>query len=466
MFIGRDKELQLLEQQSESNRFELPVVYGRRRVGKSTLIKKFIEKKKHIYFTATLNSAQDNLENLSFLINEHFEEGAGGVFPTFESAFEAVERIAKNSEEGLIFVIDEYPYLAESVKGISSVLQKVIDDKYLGLKNMMVILSGSSMSFMKEQVLGYESPLYGRRTSQINLKPFSFFEARKMLPEMASEDFVTVYGITGGIPLYLTMMDEQKSLKENLLANFFTENTFLFEEPSNLLKQELRTPARYNAIIGAIAGGVNKANEIAMRTNLSTDVLTQYLNSLIELGIVGKNLPLGSTNKKQTLYKVVDGLFSFWYRFVPKNLMLIENGNIDLVWQRVEKDLTAFSGKVFEDICIQWLKVKNGSGYLPFDFAQIGGWWGNNPTVKVKQAEEIDILAFGLEEDQIIVGECKWTSKLVDVSVLNKLIERSEFFPQVRKQLILFAKKGFTAECKKEAELKGVKLLAFNDLVV
>jgi len=239
MFIGRKQEIETLKNMSKSSRFEMAIIYGRRRVGKTTLINEFTKNMQTIYFTATQAGEQTNLENLSRAILSKQKFGENLFYKNFEQALEAVAVQASNKKEPLVFVIDEYSYLAESAEGISSILQKVIDHTYLTCPNLLLILSGSSMSFMEKQVLGYQSPLYGRRTAQLKIRPFSFIEARAFLPDFNVFDFLTIYGITGGVPLYLSMINSKLNLKDNLLQNFFKENSLFIRRTGKFVKTRI-----------------------------------------------------------------------------------------------------------------------------------------------------------------------------------------------------------------------------------
>jgi len=469
MFIGREKELNKLNAMYKSDKFELAVVYGRRRVGKSTLIKEFINDKKTVFFTAVENDEAVNLHIFSEAIfqTENKNSATSKVkFQSFADAFDELTVVAQN--EPLVVVIDEYPYLADAHSIISSILQEKIDNKFLNISNLMLILCGSSMSFMEHQVLGYQSPLYGRRTAQFKIKPFTLSEAKQMLPRMDDEDFLTIYGVTGGIPLYLEMMDDNLSLKENLIKNFLVENTFLYEEPANLLKQEVRSPMRYNAIVTAIATGSSELNQIVTKTNLVSNNITSYLLNLIELGIIEKKTPLGSIGKKnKTIYEVADGLFNFWYRYVPKYQLLIEHEKTDLIWEKLTEDLPSFTAKIFEQFTKDWLVENSGTKTVPMIIRKIGSWWGKNPLVHSNDAqqEEIDIIALGIEKSEIIIGECKWRNDLTGVAVLDTLIKRSAFFPYLEKNLFIFSKAGFTEDCIELAKKSAVTLLTYKEML-
>jgi AAA+ ATPase superfamily predicted ATPase len=461
MFFGRKAELNQLNALYDSTRFECVIIYGRRRVGKTTLINEFIKGKEAVYFTGLETSGRENLENLSRSILElrFGNDSSSPVFPSFQSAFDSVCEMAK--EKRIVLVIDEYPYLAASFQGMSSLLQILIDQKFKN-SNLMLILCGSSMSFMENQVLGYQSPLYGRRTAQFKILPFDFFETKAFFTSFDRTDLATVYGITGGVPWYLAQIKEECSLEDNIKQSFFNPSAYLFEEPLNLLKQEVREPAHYNAIIKAIATGSSKNSEISSKVDLESSACISFLKNLISLGIVKKETPMANKSTKKTIYSIEDNLFRFWYRFVPDNMALIQHGMIDVVWKKVEAQLPAFMGKVFEDICRQYLWRENSNGRLPFVFEDIGRWWGNDPVSKCEA--EIDILAYS-GENEALFGECKWTNEQTDTSVLNTLIARSELFQYPQKYLYLFAKTGFTSGCiQKAKDLGNVVLIDFADM--
>ena len=466
MFLGREKELEKLEAMAKSNRFEMPIVYGRRRVGKTTLLRKFAQGKRHVFFTSIEGRRQDNLSYLKEVINQgENETKIYGELTDFRTAFEVILEIAREEDSAFVFVIDEYPYLAKSDSSVSSVLQMVIDTHYLKQRNLTLVLSGSSMSFMEKQVLGYESPLYGRRTGQFKILPLSPWEARGFFPEYSREDFLTIYGITGGIPLYLSLLDAEATLKENICRNFFSTNTFLYEEPSNFLKQELNHPSNYFSVISAIANGYNKFNEINSKVVLSTSSLDKYIHDLIELGVIIKDRPLGNKNKNAIIYRLKDGLFRFWFSFVPSNLLLITEDKGEMVWGLIQEQLSMFTSRTFEEFCMEWMVKENGSGTFRTVITEIGSWWGRNPHVKAGNAvqHEIDILGFGSQKDMVI-GECKWTNKKVDYNVVELLNERSSFFSVANQEKFIFSKSGFTESCVEGAKLSQVRLIEFEEM--
>lgn len=461
MFIGREKELRALENMYQKDTFEFMVIYGRRRVGKTTLINEFIKEKKAIFYPGIDSNEKQNLELFSnSIISAVSDLEINTIFQNFQDAFEYIYRLAQ--KERIVLVIDEYPYLANCYKGISSLLASYIDHKFLNSK-LMLILCGSSLSFMENQVLGYQSPLYGRRTGQMKVLPFSFSECRKYYQNFSTLDLALAYGITGGIPLYMSKLDDKKPMEDNIKDNFFDTSAYLFEEPGNLIKQECREPMHYNAIIKSIATGATKMGEISVVSGLNdTSATSNYMSKLMSLGIVQKEYPYKSKNTKKTIYKLSDTMFQFWYRFVPANFALIKQGAKDRVFQRIKAQIPAYMGFVFEEICKQYLWKKNLRGNLPIDFTDLGRWWGNDPIKKIQT--EIDILADN-EENEAIFAECKWRNEKVGETELKDLQHQSTLFHYKRNVLILFSKSGFTEGCRKLAEEFGdVLLISYDEM--
>ena len=461
MFIGRKRELSELERLYETSNFQCAIIYGRRRIGKTALINEFVKNKEAIYFTALETTAKENLDNFSrsiFKLSADFNNSLP-VFSSFGDAVESIFYVSRNRR--IVLVIDEYPYLVASFKGISSILQAHID-KNKDTSKLFIILCGSSLSFMENQVLGYQSPLYGRRTAQFKIQPFDYEETKGYFADCFSGlDIAFLHGITGGVPLYLSLMNKKLSVKDNIKQNFLTPSGYLYEEPSNLIKQECREPAHYNAIIKAIARGATRLSEIAGKVGLETSLCSTFITKLIALGIIKKEFPFREEKSKKTIYRLNDGMFRFWYRFVPDNVSLIARDEADLVYELIEPQFSAFMGTVFEDICMEYLWHLNKARKTPFLFTDAGRWWGNDP--KKREEVEIDIVADNKE--YAIFAECKWTSEYVKASVLDTLVYRSELFNHRQKYYYLFAKAGFDKDCEASArEMGNVVLVCFDEI--
>ena len=460
MFVGRDTELKKLTQMYESDQFEFAVLYGRRRIGKTTLINEFCQDKKTIFFVATEVAEKENLAQFSkclFKVTGH--DSVTVTFSSFSDLLDYIDKISMN--ERLILAIDEYPYLAESCKAISSLIQSHIDQVWCHSK-LFLILCGSSMSFMENQVLGYQSPLYGRRTAQFKIRPFTYFESRGLLSGFSPEDQAILYGVTGGIPEYLSRINLHKSLDDNLIELFFEESGRLYEEPGNLLKQELKEPAAYQSVISAVAQGASKLNEIATRVGIETSAASAFLRSLISLGLVKKEVPITeSETSRKTIYLLKDQMFRFWYRFVAPNTSGIVWGQGKRIYQTLVKpQLNHYMGLVFEEICKQYLYQPEVIAQSPFFYQKLGRWWGNNPIEK--RQEEIDILAF--DDTHILLGECKWTEAPVGITVLNQLYQRGTMFSQPQKYYYLFTKGGVSSEVLNAENNNTFTIVTFDDI--
>ena len=461
MFIGRERELRSLEQLYASDQFEFVALYGRRRVGKTALLTRFIQDKPAIYFIGVESNAKQNLENLSKSILEY----ASGIeaetsFVSFQAALEYVFKLAEQAR--VVLVIDEYPYVARTSKSLASTLQLLID-KNKDTSKLMLILCGSSMSYMEDHVMAYKAPLYGRRTAQMKLLPFDFEETCRYFKNFKGEDKALAYGIVGGTPQYLLQLDDRLTIGDNIKKTFLDPVSFLYEEPVNLLKQEVREPAIYTAIITAIAGGASRMSEISSKVGEDTNVCASYLKNLIGLGIVQKETPYGEKASRKSLYSIEDNMFRFWHRFVLENNSLIARGAADLVYRRIEPQLSEYMGKVFDEICKQYLWKLLLDGKSPVEFTSLGRWWGNDPIEKAQA--EIDILG---EQDKTtaLFGECKWTNDRVDLGVLETLVRRSRLFPYSKAHYFLFSKSGFTKGCIERAnELGCVTLTDYADML-
>ena len=365
------------------------------------------------------------------------------------------------------------PYMVKSNRSIPSVLQNLWDHK-LKNANLMMILSGSSMSFIENEVLGYKNPLYGRTTGIYKLEPLSFLETIEFFPDYSDEDKVIAYAILGGIPHYLLQFDKNLSLEDNVKKTILKRGSILYNEVSFLLHEELREPAVYNAIIEAVALGNTTHNDIFMKTQIEKRVLSVYLKNLIDLGIIKREFSILSplqdkTNSAKGNYSLVDNLFRFWYAFCNPNISGLESDRVDLIWKHlIKNELHRFASKAFEEICTDYLMRKNDEEKLPFWFSNVGRWWGkvikiDNGGNKTASAEEIDILAYDKAEKSFLLGECTFRNEPFDLAEYRKLKGKSFFHGNV--YYYLFALSGFSDALKNEAATqKNVALIPIHEL--
>ena len=463
MFLGREKEIAEMEELYNSDKFQMLAIYGRRRVGKSSLIAHFTQNKAAIYFTARETDMVRNLDIFSETLKIFSQSEDKLFFESWEKVFEKIAKIAQNQK--IVFVIDEYPYLAAADRSISSVLQKFCDNEFKN-SNLMLILCGSSMSFMEEQVLGYQSPLYGRRTAQMKLLPFSYRDSALFVPNYSVFDKAFVYGFSGGMPKYLELFDDNLPIEKNVIKNFLTTTGYLYEEPTNLLKQELREHAKYNLIIEAIANGASQMNTISTKTRIETSAISYYINNLISLGIIKKEFCITEEkNKKKNIYSIADTMFVFWYKYVFVNEFSIISGDSESLYKNeISTDLNCFMGNIFEKMCFDYIAEINSKDKFPFKIRNMGRWWGANKNTKSQ--EEIDIIAENSKEKSIAFCECKFTNSLVDISVLRDLQRKSEIFDNYKKKyFILFSKNGFENKLYEEAQInKNIILVELKDM--
>ena len=461
MFYCRKEELRTMNNRYKKGHFECVVIYGRRRVGKTALINEFCKGKPTVYFSALNASSQENLEALSKAIYtcQNPDSTSTPTYRSYEDALEAITGMAM--EKRLVFVIDEYPYLAKAEKSISSRLQHIIDHSWQGSR-IYLILCGSSMSFMEYQVLGYESPLYGRRTAQFKIQALTYREITEFHPELKAADQALLYGVTGGIPHYINKLDVESNLDEALLDNLFSTSSYLFEEPENLLKQELREPAIYNSVISAIAAGASRSNEISTKVGLESGVCAKYLKVLLDLGILKKETPITEKSGKKTIYVIDDNFFRFWYRFVPRNMSVISAGRMRLIYeQAVKRFYPDYMGLVFEKMCQEYLL--RYAKDLPILLSNLGQWWGTDS--KTRREVQIDIVGAPVDGNEYLIGSCKYRNEKIGIEELELLRRYAAVFRQNGIfHYYIFSKGGFTPTLL-EAEMQGeVTLFTLGDL--
>lgn len=463
MFYCREQELNKLNKRYNDGKFECVVIYGRRRVGKTALINEFCKDKPAIMFSALNSTSSENLEALSKSIYQYKNPDSTGeaapIYPDYDAALQEITKLAET--ERLIFVIDEYPYLAKAEKSISSRLQHIIDHIWQQGK-LFLILCGSSMSFMEYQVLGYESPLYGRRTAQFKIQALTYKEIVAFNPKLTAEQQSLIYGITGGIPHYINKLNVTDSIDAALLENLFDSSGYLFEEPENLLKQELREPAVYNSIITAIAGGASRANEISTKVGIESAKCAKYINVLLDLGILKRETPITEKEGKKTIYSIGDNFFRFWYRFVPRNMTAIQTGRITQLYDKaVKKHFSDYMGLVFEQMCREYLL--NYADDLPIDISDAAQWWGTDS--KTRKEIQIDIVGTPAEGKEYLIGSCKYRNEKIGVDELELIRQYASVFGKgSRYHYFIFSKGGFTDGLRQLAEQGEVTLLTLEDI--
>lgn len=461
MFIGRKSELSELNEIYSRKGFRFVVIYGRRRVGKTALITEFIKDKDSVFYISIEQNDKAALRDFSAKVLERFPSAASVIdsFSSWDIALSYISDQAGNDR--VVLAVDEYPYLASGNPSISSILQKHIDTSFQST-NLFLILCGSSMSFMENQVLGYKSPLYGRRSAQLHIEPFDYYDVGLFFPQAEYEDKMLAYAVCGGIPQYLNAVAEHGSVTDGIYECFLKKSGVLYEEPENLLKQELREPAVYNTLVASIAGGASRLNDISTKSGEENKKCSKYLKSLVDLHILYKEYPYGVQTERKSIYVLLDNMFRFWYRFIPQNVTAIESGlGRQVLETRIVPGLPVYIGHIFEDACREYMKRQNGKSVLPFMFDGIGRWWGTNPNTKAQ--EELDILADAGEK--AIFGECKWKAAAPGMDTLVELKRKSEMFTWYTDvSYIVFSKTGFQQSLFEAASQKNAMLVSLQEL--
>ena len=444
MFYGRDDELEELNRRYRTKGFQFIPVYGRRRVGKTALIDEFIKDKTAIKFTAVKGSYNTNMRLLSSIVlgvkNAPVME--------FENILEVMH--SRFGGERYIFVIDEYPYLVGSDESVTGVLNNFIESHLDS--EVFIILSGSSMSVMKNQILGVKSPLYGRRTGQMRLSPFPFAEIGHFLPSYSDEERLIVYGLVGGIPWYLSFFDDGKSLKDNIIDNLINPYAVLNKEATLLFAEVLVSPVAYLDVISSIAKGHNRVGEMATDAGLETSRISVLLKDLILLEIVERIRPIDDPKSKRTVYRIKDHYLRSYFRFIYPNNVEVGRDRYEEAYDEIMEDMDAYMGHVFEDAC---------SEYVGRTCREVGTWWGTDGSRHTK--EEIDIAA--LCKGRMVLCECKYRSEPVGKDVIETLVRRAGLVRSaLPKDLMVFSRSGYTQEAVKAARSEDVALHSLEDV--
>lgn len=461
MFIGRKKELGMLDELYESSKFEFLVLYGRRRVGKTSLLVEFMKRHKAVFFSAQEKNNALNLQDFSRCVQEYFDGMSFAPFVDWEQAFNYVSQ--KSQNEKTVLIIDEFPFIASEYPTIKSILQHTIDHVWRK-KNIMLVLCGSSISFMENEIMGYKSPLYGRSTMQLELKAFDYFESSLFFSDYSLEDKLLAYGILGGIPCYLASFDSTKPLSWNIARNILRTGAFLHDEPQLLLKMELREPNIYNSIFEAIASGASRLNDISTKIHEESYKCSKYIDTLRNLKLIEKITPCGEReSSKKSLYEIKDNFYRFWYHFIFANKTYYELLGEELSAEQIMQGMPSYMGKMFEQICMQYMLRIARIGLLPFVPQKIGRWWGNNP--KKRSQDDIDILCLNYDGTAAIFCECKFQNEIFDMKQYDDLFSAAEIFTQpVERYYYIFSKSGFSSSVQEQAAKNGVKLITLADL--
>lgn len=449
-FVDREQEMATLQSEYERDGSALVVLYGRRRVGKTTLISEFIKNKKALFFLASEESESQNRlafqEKAADFLDSDLLKNVE--VKSWDVLFRAI--IDTHFDSKPVIVLDEFQYLGKSNPAFPSVFQRIWEE-ILKDRQVMVILCGSLISMMQSQTLAYDSPLYGRRTAQIRLKQIPFAYYHQFFPDKSRKELIEMYAVTGGVPKYIELFSLSKDIYSAIETCVLNRSGYLYDEPYFLLQQEVSEVGSYFSIIKAIAAGNTKLSAIAGVLEVKSTSLTKYLKTLIDLDILEREVPVTEDSpekSKKGLYKIKDNYLRFWFAFVYPNMSFIESGHGRIVMDKIRKSLVrnhiAF---VYEDICRERMWEINAEGVWPFYFSKLGRYWDSK--------EEIDIAAIDPDGKNLILGECKYWQEPVGVSVLRELEAKAKTVSWEKEKrktwFVLFSVNGFTEDLRAEA---------------
>lgn len=452
-FIDREEEYAFLGAEYEKTESSLVILYGRRRIGKTALITEFGKDKNALYFLATEESESENRNTFQQMVADYTGNALlkNASVDNWGLIFDALLNYQTPGKK--LIIIDEFQYIGRSNPAFPSIVQKIWDTQ-LKDAGIMLILCGSLISLMESQTLKYGSPLYGRRTGQIKLKQIPFRHYHEFFPDKTNQELIEFYSITGGVPKYIELFSDNHDIYSAIRKNVLSKQSFLYEEPTFLLQNEVSEIGSYFSIIKTIAAGNQKLGNIASALSLAPTGMTKYLKTLIDLDILEREVPITEENpekSKKGLYKIKDNFIEFWFRFIYPNKSFIETGNTDYVMKKIKDSLVgSHISYVYEDICIERMWQLSAEGAFPATFDRIGRWWGGKDV-------EIDIVAYdSVGKSDIVFGECKYTGKPMDTDIFYALQEKKkavEWQKGKRNEwFVFFCINGFTDEMKALAE--------------
>lgn len=440
-FINRNSELNKLSDLWNMQASQLVVLYGKRRVGKTELIKQFIKDKRGIYFLADKRTHKDQLSEFARVVGNFFDDEyiLKSGFSDWLEAFLYLK--SKARKEKFVLAIDEYPYLVESDGATSSLFQKGWDE-HLKETNIFLIICGSSIAMMESELLAYKSPLYGRLTGKLNIEPMEFHSCRKFFPDKSFEEFLSFYCITGGMPAYMKQFANYNKAVDAIEDLCWDKQGLYHDEVNLMLKQELRTPQNYFAILKAIAWGKTRVSEIAMDSGLNAQLVNKYIDTLIRLQLIRREVGVTETKphkSKRGIYVLTENFVRFWFQYVYAFSSDLEISNIRQVKKRFLQYSNILEAIAYEQIARKDLFQKESN---LFAMDKVGRYWDKDI--------EIDGIGFNSETKQIVFMEAKWSNTQQDIRALNKLRQKAKLVNwnngDRKEYFAIYSKSGFSKE--------------------
>jgi len=458
-FYDREGEIKKLRTFTSLNKSIMIVIYGRRRVGKTRLMQ-HVFGKDSFYFYVTEKEERLILDDFRTILMERCDYVPN--FTDFDDFFGFLFTLSDKE----IFIFDEFQNFKKINTSVFSIIQKYWD-KYKDERKYSFLFLGSYIGLMKHLFKNYKTPLFGRSDALFNLKPLQYDVCKDILVDMEISTFIEIYSIFGGVPKYYELLE---NVNDRTLLNIISEQFLdigapLLDEGTNILISEFGTQYRiYFSILEAIASGASTLNDIANRIGIKNTSLGPYISDLInEYEILVRKVPVNekASKSKKGRYFIKDNFFKFWFRFIHKNRGFIESGRPEYVLSKIESELDQYIGPVFENICVEFLYRSNDEIKLPFVFQNIGSWWN-------RKGDEIDIVALNDDTKDILIGECKWNNRKMDVDILTKLKDKKNLIKwnlnARTEHYCLFSKSGFSKRLHDAAEDEDILLFTLDDL--
>jgi AAA+ ATPase superfamily predicted ATPase len=465
-FFGRQPEIEALLAVSRRPGGQFVVVYGRRRVGKTTLLLKWAEVSvlPTVYWVAVRGSPANLRQELTQAVWRTLApETPAPTFDSWEALFENL--IALAGDRRILVILDEFPWMSEADPSLPSRLQNLWDHRLKGT-NIILVLAGSHIGMMS-RLFEYQSPLYGRFTAQLLVKPLPFATLAEFLPRYDLERRISTYAVVGGIPAYLELFQDDQTIASNIKTQVMAPTGIFRNEPFFLLGDQVREPRNFISVIRAIGRGGHVLDEIATDTGLPKHQVSVFLDRLQDLRMVERRLPVTiPPNKRsrshQGRYHLMDHYHRFHFRFIDPNSDLLEQGRVDQVWEKISDQFRAFiGGTAFEEICREWVWWQADQGKLPFKPENVGSRWG--------RGIQMDVAAVNWSERWLLLGECKWSLEKINAQVVREFAERArrlvdKDFEGWSVYLLFFARGGFTDAARTEAKREKIECVELHQL--
>lgn len=471
-FVGRTYELAYLNRLYTQPGSALCVVYGRRRIGKTRLLTHWLEMQRvsGFYWVATDTAATALLRSFSQalypLLHGVPPTDPGFTYYDWDEAFRELARCAQQSPQKLIVILDEFTYAIEAYPDLTHKLQAAWDQTLQQLP-ILLVLSGSQIGMMEDEILAHRSPLYGRATGLLQVRQWPFRDVRAAFPRYDVASCVALYSVLGGVPYYLEQLDPQLSVVDNITQHVMQSPLLVQDEPRLLLHDHFQQPGLYAAIIGQVANGENSPKAIAEALGLEQGTVGSYLSTLVRIGLLERETPATERHPQRTRrsrYRVTDPYLRFYHRFLAPQLPFLLRGAYRAVWNTIEQHWQAFVGThTFEELCREWIYVAAEIGQLPFLPQQVGSHWS--------KTEQIDVVAVNWDAAAVLYGECKWKrDSALTLSEVEKLAQRAEQIEltthsghPLQRHYIFFSRSGFTEPARTTALAMGALLVELTD---